>query len=466
MVIFKGGNMIKRVLCLCIFIVLTLSACNNTDKATYIERDDSKRVMDMIVWYDIDHGSKAKNSNGWWPLNPQHPNRVTSSGYYRTTTSVLGLYDIGEESTVKQHLYWFAALGINGVTCDWTNYTTEPGPNTKYYQDIYNNTENFLRTAQKLQGETDFPIAKLYPTVRLYEERYELLSTVLDDAYTLYEKYSDVWYKFDGSDKPFIVIFAEWDLLNNKWHKEDIPFKDDRFEIRWSNGHINKSTVEDKTGYRKIPSDKPYWFFVEEVKDKEEGYYEVFYKEGKDKKVEQMMCWAAIYNGWSKEEDSPWDGMDQIYDGKTTFERSLRGVKELSPKALLVNRFNYPMAWTQHPYEGISLYDSVHFEPNRDFGFLVFNNVMKNLYDLNNWIGKAPVKPEATVLEDNRFSIPITNYPLEIRIGTDESFTDSEWKYININDWISYEDFIENEGIYIQTRNVFGESEVGYLPIQ
>ncbi len=458
--------MLRKVTCLCLLIVLVLSACNRQDKIVYSERDDNKRVMDMIVWYDIDHGSKAKNGIGWWPLNPQHPGRIKASGYYRTTTPLLGLYDIGEESTVVQHLYWFAALGANAVTCDWTNYTTEPGPNIKYNKDIYNNTENFLRTAQKIQGNVDFPVAKLYPTVRLYEERYELLSSVLDNAYALYEKYSDVWYKFDGSDKPFIVIFADWSLLNDEWHDKEIPFKDDRFDIRWSNGHLYGSTVEDNQGRLKIPKDKPYWLFVEEVKDEKEGYYKVFYKEGKDNKVEQMMCWAAIYNGWSQEEDSPWDGMDQVYDGKTTFERSLRDVKELSPKALLVNRFNYPMAWTQHPYEGISLYDSVHFEQNRDFGFLVFNNVMKNLYDLNNWVGKSPLKPEPEMLEGNRFSLPIINYPLEYRIGIDEDFTDSEWKYININEWISYEEYLDNDGIYVQTRNAFGESDIAYVKLK
>lgn len=356
--------------------------------------------------------------------------------------------------------------GVDAVTCDWTNYTNDPkDANKAYFKDIYKNTENFLKTAQKMQGKSDFPIAKMYPTVRLFGEDYDLLRSVLDDVYRLYEKYNDVWYKFDGSSKPFVVIFADWDLLNEQWLNSTIPFQDERFDIRWSNGHLNPSTVKDKEGRNKITEKNPYWLFVEEVKAKEEGYYEVFYKQGKNKSVEQMMCWAAIYNGWSKETDSPWDGMDQIYDGKTTFERSLKDVKKLSPKALLVNRFNYPTAWSQHPYEGISLYDSVHIEPNRDFGFVVFNNVTKNLYDLNNWIGKPPQKPSPGKFDEHTLSIPLTNYPLEYRISDNENFTDSKWIYLNINEWISYEEYSSLDGVYIQTRNPFGESEVAYYQI-
>ena len=257
---------------------------------------------------------------------------------------MLGLYDIGEESTVVQHLYWFAALGANAVTCDWTNYTTEPGPNIKYNKDIYNNTENFLRTAQKIQGNVDFPVAKLYPTVRLYEERYELLSSVLDNAYALYEKYSDVWYKFDGSDKPFIVIFADWSLLNDEWHDKEIPFKDDRFDIRWSNGHLYGSTVEDN----------------QEAQDSQGQALLVFCRGSrmrrkattsllqgrKDNKVEQMMCWAAIYNGWSQEETVR--GMvDQVYDARPHLTLP-QGCKGVVPKGSSCKQVQLSHGWTQH----------------------------------------------------------------------------------------------------------------------
>ncbi len=450
---------------LTVLLLLLLSSCGNNkpEVKTYAKRDDNKREMDMIVWYDIDHGSDHKNQIGWWPLNPQHPNKVKAVGLYRSTTPLLGLYNIQDETTVKQHLYWISALACNAITCDWTNYSTYrlATTNKGYLEDIYLNTESLLKTAQEYK-DAEFSVPKVYTTIRLYEENYDDLKEVLDDCYTLYEKYSNAWYKFDGSNKPFIVIFADWNLLNEKWINEDIPFKDERFDIRWSNGHIKPIAVDDGKGNLRIPAKNPYWLFVEEAKDDKEGYYKVFYKEGKKGEVEQMVSWTAIYNGWSKEADSPWDGMDQVYDGKTTFERSLKGVKELSPKALLVNRFNYPTAWKQHPYEGISLYDSVHIEPNKDFGFQIFNNVMTNLYDLNYWIGNAPDKPDPVKVNEDSVKISISSFPLEYRVSATEDFEGSEWEYLNINNWISYSDLKDGEGFYLQTRNPFGVSETVY----
>lgn len=42
---------------------------------TLSAREEGRRTMDMIMWYDIDTGptTNGRPQRGWWPLNPQHP---------------------------------------------------------------------------------------------------------------------------------------------------------------------------------------------------------------------------------------------------------------------------------------------------------------------------------------------------------------------------------------------------------
>ena len=423
------------------------------------QRTEETRKMDMIIWYDIDISplSNDRPERGWWFLNPQHPDMPRTKGCFRTTTPLLGLYDQRKPETARQHLYWISALGCNVIAADWTNYTSyrtaQDAGWLKYTKGVYDNTEVLLDTAQKCD---DVDVPKVYLVARLFGEDYDKLRDVLDDVYELYSKYKDVWYTFnDGTEnakKPFLQIFADHSVLS-KFVEAGPSFSDDRFNIRWSNGYLGSiGTIEGDNV--SVPFGT--WLFVENELDPsnaDKGLYRAYYAKGLDKKPEQMIAWASVHKSGTE-----WDPMNKIIDGKTTFERTIWKVKELKPKALLVNRFNYAIAWLDEPQEGVGLYESTHIEPNEDLGFLIFDNVRENLYDLNDW-EKNPVQLKNAEVSGNLIKVPLDNYPTKYRISSKGDMSESEWIYLNISSWIDISDF-EGDKLYLQLGNGFGESDV------
>lgn len=429
-------------------------------------RSEASRVMDMIMWYDNDAGPSTNDrpEKGWFPLNPNHPGRVPENGHYRSATPLLGLYDQRKPETANQHLYWISAIGCNAICVDWTNYTSyrtaKDAGWKKYTAGTFLNGQNLLKTASQAAG---FDVPKIYFAVRLFGEDYFGLRDVLDDLYTLYEAYSDVWYRFDdGTDKaakPFVEIFIDWSIMS-QFKGDNVLFDDPRWNIRYTNGYLRDVAEPDGQGNKAIPADVPLWLFVENEEDEAagEGMYKTYYSVGGDNKPEQMVAWASIHKGGFN-----WDALNNIVNGLTTFERSLRGVNELSPKALIIARWNYQCAWYEEPQEGISLYESTHIEPNTDFRFEVFDNVKQNLYSLNNWIAEVPPLPEFTEITADKLVLSLAGYPVEYRIGTVSG--EGEWVYYNINEGIPTEGLEAGVVYYIQTRNTFGESPVAEVKL-
>lgn len=62
-------------------------------------------------------------------------------------------------------------------------------------------------------------------------------------------------------------------------------------------------------------------------------------------------------------------------------------------------------------------------------------------------------------LTDNIVKVSLEGFPTEYRISKNEDMSESQWVYLNINEWIKCTE--ESEGkIYLQLRNCFGESGV------
>ncbi len=415
---------------------------------------------DIIMWYDIDHSPQVNDrpQKGWFFLNPQHPNTVTENGNFRTTTPLLGLYNQRLPETARQHLYWMRALGCDVVTVDLTNYVSYSRADNSFYKyatGVYKNCEVFL---QEALTATDFDAPSVYFTVRLQGTDHEGLRAVLNDVYALYESYGEAFYRLqDGTakaSKPLVVIFADHAVLG-EIHAGKMIFEDERFNIRWSNGYLNTMSQQEADGLYALSEDTPFWFFAENSRDESlgEGDYNVFYKKGASGRVEQMIAWASVHLGGLS-----WDPMNRVVNGKTTFERTLRMVDELRPQTLLINRFNYAMAWLEQPQEGLSLYESTHIEPNKDFGFLIFDNVKENLYRLNDLPMTAPGKPTVVSRDGDTITIDLADFPTEYRVSATEDLSEAEWVYLNINDGIE-----APIGSFIQTRNTFGESEIVQL---
>lgn len=424
---------------------------------TTVVRAPDNRKMDMLMWYDIDisRSTNTRPAAGWYALYPGYPEMTTLPGQYRSATPVMGLYDQKDPSTARQHLYWMSALGCNGVVCDWTNYSkyTEGADNgNKYFSGIYNCTEILLE--QVVANEENFETPAITVSLRLYGGQYDALEKVLDEVYTLYEKYRENWYYFDdgseNADKPFVMIFADHDYLRDWAEKGKSDFEDDRFNIRWTNGSVTWEQDDEQNLVTPIDSFWSFW----DCERRDDGSYATAYAKGKDGSAEQMSCWASIHLG-----GTDWDCMLEKVNGFTTFERSIAPVDKMQPKALLVCRFNYPMAWLEEPQEGVSLMGSTHIEPCNELGFQVFNNVWVNLYKLNDWKEDTLPLPKVESVAENAIFLDTANYPTEYRISTSENML-GEWIYYNINDGISLPDDTTEQVYYIQTRNAFGETGV------
>ena len=289
---------------------------------------------------------------------------------------------------------------------------------------------------------------------------YTKLQGVLDDMYALYEMYPDAWYRFDDgtqdADKPFIEIFVDFDVIAEYFKEGKTLEKDERFNIRFTNGYLGQYSQDNADGSAALSAESDFWFFVENSDDEAagEGMYKVLYKKGENNSVEQMVAWASVHRGYLE-----WDELNNKINGKTTFERTLRGVKELSPSALIVARWNYALAWLSQPQEGLSLYESTHIEPNEDFGFLVYDNVKDNLYEINNWKKLVPPAPTVQYEFDGALFIGLDEYPTEYRIS-DNKDNMGEWIYYNVNDGVEVPEEYKGKTCYIQTRNTYGESQI------
>jgi len=479
--------LIKRVAVSILLLIcsLTFVSCNNKDGSTTNKTNEAGTdnllaftgsEMDLIMWYDIDNGSliNARPDKGWWKLNPEYPADPVDKQQYRTTTSLLGKYESQDPKVIKQHAYWIKALGCNVIASDLTNSISARLPNKNPGQiAFYRNVNKAFELQLKYLAEiNEFDAPSAYPTIRLNGEKYDDLKLMLDDMYILYEKYPTKWYKLDdGTEskvKPFIVIFADGALLK-QWVTQGIPLNDDRFNIRWSNGFLVAQegvTQLDSNKNRKIAGNMPYWLFVENTKNiNKNGYYEPIYKLMPDgRRVEQMITWASVNLGGRN-----WDGLLDEIDGKKPIERYTEPVYSIRPKALLVNRFNYPMGWGNEPQEGISRNKSTHMEPNVDWGFLVFNNVANELYKVRGYEKKSPEIPALNSFdkEKNLLSIKLDNYPLEYRISNNEDLSGSEWTFLNVGTGgIKINSKIDiTKKLYIQSRNSFGESLIGDLTL-
>lgn len=171
-----------------------------------------------------------------------------------------------------------------------------------------------------------------------------------------------------------------------------------------------------------------------------------------------MCSSVSVHGGWNSD-GSNWDAMNNLIGGKTPFERTLEPVYAIRPDVVIVNRFNYPVAWMEQPQEGLGLYHSGHFEPCEELGFEVYNHVQQQVYALKSLKGNAPAKPEVVSDASNRLLLALDGNPMEYRISESESFEGAEWLYYHISEGVDYSYLASLDQIWVQTRNSFGESE-------
>lgn len=387
---------------------------------------------DVLAWYDVDHGSSVNSrpDHGWDPLYQQSPGLVTKGGIFRSATPLLGTYDQSDPVVAKQHLYWLGAAGFDAVVVDITNYNArETGEDfQRYMRGLINNTKVLLQAAKDMTDEGYPNVPQVVIAPRLFGTDFEALKEILEKIYQLQSEYPEQVYRMAEESKPLVLVFCDWAVFDD-WGNRPPEDVDDRMDIRFCNGYLDRYGVFDKeTGGWAISDKRNMFLFVENKKGETEGSYAPIYTVGKDGKPEVMCSSVSVHGGWNSD-GSNWDAMNNLIGGKTPFERTLEPVYAIRPDVVIVNRFNYPVAWMEQPQEGLGLYHSGHFEPCEELGFEVYNHVQQQVYALKSLKGNAPAKPEVVSDASNRLLLALDGNPMEYRISESESFEGAEWLY-------------------------------------
>lgn len=417
---------------------------------------------DVLAWYDVDHGSSVNSrpDHGWDPLYQQSPGLVTKGGIFRSATPLLGTYDQIDPVVAKQHLYWLGAAGFDAVVVDITNYNArETGEDfQRYMRGLINNTKVLLQAAKDMTAEGYPNVPQVVIAPRLFGTDFEALKEILEKIYQLQSEYPGQVYRMAEESKPLVLVFCDWAVFDD-WGNRPPEDVDDRMDIRFCNGYLDRYGVFDKeTGGWAISDKRNMFLFVENKKGETEGSYAPIYTVGKDGKPEVMCSSVSVHGGWNSD-GSNWDAMNNLIGGKTPFERTLEPVYAIRPDVVIVNRFNYPVAWMEQPQEGLGLYHSGHFEPCEELGFEVYNHVQQQVYALKSLKGNAPAKPEVVSDASNRLLLALDGNPMEYRISESKSFEGAEWLYYHISEGVDYSYLASLDQIWVQTRNSFGESE-------
>lgn len=426
---------------------------------------------DVIAYYDIDNGSSCNTrpDNGWFLLYTESPNIATKDGHFRSATPLLGTYDQADPAVARQHLYWLRAAGFTAIAVDLTNIIPlercESNDMRKYCRGCMNNFEVLLREAKKMCDEGISDVPKIYANLRLSGENTEDFLMLLGEYRAIYEKYPGQTYHLRGSDKPFLGVFIDWELMNRGAEVTSAIDLGTYFEWRFTNGFLLNYAKDDKKGGYAIDADRKMWIFAENERGKEEGSYLPIYTAYKGGKAEMMAAAVAVWRGWETD-GSPWDAMNHRIGGKTPLERTLAGVYQYQPDYVVINRFNYPVVWMSESQEGMGLWHSTHYEPSVELGFTMFNAVAKEVRQMRNLSGKAPETVRVLHDQDAVLSIDLSSDPLEYRISKNTDLSGAEWTMLHITSGISYESLLGNKTLYIQTRNLFGESPITEITVQ
>ena len=148
--------------------------------------DDTSSLYNL-VWYDNDQNpiNGRPDHGGWWLRNPNGRGIVPNNGnIYRTATSLLGTYDAADPALIRQHAYWFAAMGARGIINDWTNsnFSTLPA----YSEGVERATHTLMTEFSQANG--NHPHLKVVIAVRIQAAASDT-AVVLDRVAALYNQF-------------------------------------------------------------------------------------------------------------------------------------------------------------------------------------------------------------------------------------------------------------------------------------
>lgn len=443
----------------------------------------NNRSLDVATWYDVDYlAATGRPDNGWFNLNPNHPNDVPSSSpnnQWRTTTFLLGRYQSNDPNVIKQHAYWFASAGISALVIDWTNIrgSLDPnkGNNFPYHNLVRQSTEAILQRynslhdiippriiiAMRIPDKCTHPGAN--PSTCSSMEDYAGATFLANDVMNLVNQFPNQFYYFEDqstqSQKPILISFFSQGLpiwLNSPPY----PWNDSRFNIRFSNGFLagNIYTEPESAQWIRIKNDAPFWTFYEPRQPGALAAYQGVYRRIPGTSIsEQATATVAMYQ--PADCTLCWDHLLHTFsNGLNVLQSSLLPFWSKPPRFSLITRFNYPLGWYAQPLEGLSLTKSMHFEPSQDLQFSKFNEVAVNSFQLRKLNFRAPYRPVVTLLSSGDTIVYSSgNYPTEYALTmTGQAVV---WKMVETKSArLRLPIHPPNQQFQFKTRNAWGES--------
>ena len=418
--------------------------------------DDTSSLYNL-VWYDDDQNpiNGRPDHGGWWLRNPNGRGIVPNDGnIYRTATPLLGTYDATDPAPIRQHAYWFAAMGASGIINDWTNinFSTLPA----YSEGVERATHTLMTEFSQANG--NHPHLKVVIAVRIQAAASDT-AVVLDRVAALYNQFPACTVRLNNgtptSTRPLLEVFTNFTPIS-AWRVAP-QFSDERFDIRFTNGYLTNLGLTVPLGpgaIAKVANDLPYWNFVENsANPTKPNYYQTvlrnFVFNGVER-TEQSAAWVAIHRGGMN-----WDGI-----GANAFERSIDPFFTLGPQVLVLNRFNYAIGWYAQPQEGLSADTATMIEPSEEYGYRLFNQATQYLSRIRS---RAPSTlgelRNVDMREDGAVYCAQGGWPLEYQVSANAPLDSAPWNMV-----------VPVDGVFVvapphgatqwlaRTRNSFGES--------
>ncbi len=174
------------------------------------------------------------------------------NAYWQTAQAVpvVGFYDSYNRDVLRQHILWFADLGIDFVMPDWSNHLWGKkhwNERPEGTNEIIHATSLLLETLAEMKEE-GIPVPKvvLMPglsngeptTVTAINEQLEWVY----DAWVKNPRFEELWLDFDG--KPLIVILDTGTVAS----KDPVPVDESHWTVRWMSTQL-QITHHDQFGY-------------------------------------------------------------------------------------------------------------------------------------------------------------------------------------------------------------------------
>jgi hypothetical protein len=270
-----------------------------------------------VTWRRIDAKTNGASLVGmqWEPwFTPRN-------AFWQTAQAVpsVGFYDSYNRDVIRQHVLWFADLGVDFIMPDWSNHIwgkqhwSERPPATN---EIIHATNLLLETLADMKQE-GIPAPKVVLMPGLSNGPPAAMTAVneelawVHDAWVKNPRFDGLWLDFDG--KPLIVILD----CGTVARKEATPVDESLWTVRWMSTQLQKSHHEELG----------YWTWMDGS-----ARPVVTYRDGKPEVVTPTPAYFGD-GGWLYPQA-------RGRRGGTTYIESFKTAMESRPRVILLHQWN------------------------------------------------------------------------------------------------------------------------------